>query len=127
MKNQENVVLKQEEIDEITDLIKSGKTIQEIGETLYTKYVAPIKKQRRPRKQKALPLEPMMSTGVLLETQNVIVVQAEVEYHLESHKKITLRASEQIFNDTNSEIAKAHQDLYIKLLYSLNNIISITP
>lgn len=105
------IALTPEEIEELLSLIKQKKTLQDI--TLYL-----MKKFKYPKnvyiKEKNKKLSPTQLSEASLNVSCVI-----------KNKTVTLGAT-YIVNDENLSLESIHQDLYTKLLQSLENLITIS-
>lgn len=130
MSDKENIVLTQDEIDKITNLIKSGKTLKEIGET-----ITPPKRRRRSKydiemaeaEARAKYSQPIIATPAPVDKVEVIVQQAptvDVKVDiLVDNKRISLGATRVL--EPKQRLLDAHEQLYAEIILSMENLVSI--
>jgi len=128
---QESVVLSQEEIDKIASLIKSGKSLKEIGETL-----APPVRRRRSSAEVQAEREALAAAKTVapqstvppaiiqkIEIQQRPVVDLKIDW-LVDNKRYSLGATRPL--PEGIDIKTAHEQLYGELLISMDNLVEIT-
>lgn len=136
---QEGVVLSDEDIDKVLGLIKSGKSLKEIGETL----APPPKRRRRSPAQMAADAAALaaataekpksavtnMPSSVppaiiqKIEVQQRPVVDLKIDW-LVDNKRYSLGATRPL--PEGMDIKTAHEQLYGELLISMDNLVEIT-
>ena len=121
-----NIILTNEQIDEITQLIKDGKSINEIVEILNNKYNVLQPKEIIKEVVIEKPVKPEKPVPINVKTQvNNNVVGVEITY-IYNNKSIKVFGNRECNDFAPELVNKLEQELYISLLYSLNNIISST-
>jgi len=105
----ESVILTEEEITQVTTLIKSGKTLQQIGEAL-----AP-----RPKLKEQKPIYLPLPKVEITETP---MVEVKIDY-LVDNKRISLGASRPLAK--NMDLQDAHEQLYGEILASMANLLEL--
>lgn len=125
----EQVVLSDEDIDKVLGLIKSGKSLKQIGEILAPpaiKQDAPLTEPVHTSKRKETegtlsPVPPAIIQKI--EIRQVPVVDLKIDW-LVDNKRYSLGATRPL--PENMDLKAAHEQLYGELLISMDNLVELT-
>ena len=120
----ENVKVSNEEMDELLQWIKSGKTLQQIGRLINKKFKGMPEEDEGPKPAmlhvaKQQPIDYKRLAEAI--TSKEPIVTLSIECSVGNDKKVVLGTAEPL---NGRDFISAHSDIYIKLLTSLENIIS---
>jgi len=106
----DTVKVTQQEIDSLLALIQEGKSLREIGEIIIPR------RKRRPN----VPKDP---NAPIIKKVPARTAKVQVECVV-NDKKIVIGASEAVAEGV--ELSDAHADLYLRLLLSLENLVTLS-